>query len=588
MISGWWLWVAGLTAQAAGIRGQVVAAEDGSPVGPATVQIVNTALGGVEIDTDSRGTFSVDGLPPGRYRVRAVPSWRLDRVVRWHPSASDFCAATAIDLAENDTAEAVTIALPTGGRLRVQLLGPDGAPVEGATVWARPADDNSGQFDRPALTGVDGWAEVVGVDPDAPRGDWTVTVSSEGLPQQHLGGVYDRAEASRFPAPSAAGVDIGAHTLLAGIRVEGTVFGPDGPAAGGTAHVYSTSQVQSVPIGADGSYAATGLPPGEVIVWANVPGLAQTYAPDTDRPEARLPVPDEGATARGVDVHAPWEAIFVARFVDAGSGEPIPAVGGLLYNDSNTVGIGDAGREDGTLRIDRLHGGDWRLFAWAADQGYADDWIRDAGGAERVFPIEAGVENAPVELALAMASGATGRVVDEFGRPAVAQVVLVREDGVAVDDLTDALGEWATEGLPAGRWSLRAEPVAICPGDPAIVPWYYPGTPNPDWAQRIDIGAGEQLPQLTLTAPLDLDLDQMADTWEREQGLNPEIDDASADPDGDQYSNLDEYRLGTDPQLAEVVDTGCGCSGARQRPVQAVATLLTGLAAVCRSRRRRR
>ncbi|MBL8614687.1 MAG: carboxypeptidase regulatory-like domain-containing protein [Deltaproteobacteria bacterium] len=570
-------------ARAATLSGQVVAAESGAGVGPATVQIVNSALGGVELDSALDGSFRVEGLPAGRYRVRAVPSWRDDRAVRWHPSAVDFCAATAIDIAEDDVIEGVEVALPTGGRLQVQVLRPDGAPLEGATIWARPAEDSSGQYDRPALTGADGRATVVGIDLEAPAGEWTVTVSSEDLPQQLLGGTYDPAQALRFPAPTAAGVDAGTHQLLAGIRVSGTIFGPGGPASGGTAHVYSSSQVRSVPIGADGSYAARGLPPGEVIVWANVEGLAQTYYPDSDRPGERVPVADEGGFAEGVDLHAPREAVFFARFTDAETGAPIPEVGGLLYNDSNTVGIGDAGQPDGTLRIDRLHGGDWRLFAWAEDEGYTDDWVRESDGAERVFPIEPGVESPVFELALRLAAGGAGLVRDDRGQPAAVQVILVREDGLTVDDLTDATGAWEVDGLGAGSWSLRAEPVALCPGDPAVVPWYWPGTPNPDWAGRFTIGEGEQAPPITLVAPVDLDQDLMADQWEEEHGLNPALDDAAEDPDGDQYSNLDEYRLGTDPQSTTPVKTGCGCGGGA--PGSAVGALLA-LALTTRRRRR--
>lgn len=570
-------------AEAATLSGRVVAAESGAGVGPATVQIVNSALGGVELDSAPDGSFRVEGLPAGRYRVRAIPSWRDDRAVRWHPSSVDFCAATAIDIAEDDVIEDVDVALPTGGRLSVQVLRPDGAPLDGATVWVRPADDNSGQYDRPALTGADGRATVVGVDLAAPTGEWTVTVSSEDLPQQLLGGTYDPAQAQRFPAPTPAGVDAGTHQLLAGIRVSGTIFGPDGPVPGGTAHVYSSSQVRSVPIGADGRYAAAGLPPGEVIVWANVDGLAQTYYPDSDRPGERVPVAEEGGVAEGVDLTAPREAVFFARFTDAETGAPIPEVGGLLYNDSNTVGIGDAGLADGTLRIDRLHGGDWRLFAWAEDEGYTDDWVREEDGAERIFPIAPGVENPVVELALRMAAGGTGIVRDDRGQPAAVRVVLVREDGLTVDDLTGADGAWEVDGLGAGSWALRAEPVALCPGDPSVVPWYWPGTPNPDWAGRFTIGEGEQAPPITLVAPVDLDQDLMADLWEQEQGLDPARDDASEDPDGDQYSNLDEYRLGTDPFGREVVKTGCGCGGGA--PGTAAGALLA-FALTLRRRRR--
>ncbi len=56
---------------------------------------------------------------------------------------------------------------------------------------------------------------------------------------------------------------------------------------------------------------------------------------------------------------------------------------------------------------------------------------------------------------------------------------------------------------------------------------------------------------VTLRAiPNDADADGMADTWEAENGLNPSVDDSSADPDKDKKSNLAEFHAGTHPQLA--------------------------------------
>ncbi len=51
----------------------------------------------------------------------------------------------------------------------------------------------------------------------------------------------------------------------------------------------------------------------------------------------------------------------------------------------------------------------------------------------------------------------------------------------------------------------------------------------------------------------DTDSDGMPDVWEIDKGLDPEVNDANADPDGDEKTNLDEYLEGTNPAVYDEV-----------------------------------
>lgn len=105
-------------------------------------------------------------------------------------------------------------------------------------------------------------------------------------------------------------------------------------------------------------------------------------------------------------------------------------------------------------------------------------------------------------------------------------------------------------------------------------------TPGPHYLQALFVGDGLALQasrwvQVNLIGLTDTDGDGLPDFWEQQHGLDPNNpagpDGARGDPDGDRFTNLQEYLAGTDPQnrqsLLEILPLAAGGQLIRWRSV---------------------
>ena len=557
----------------------VVRSDDGAPLAGATVQVWDSALRGAETAADADGAFTFTDLPPGRYRLRATPSWRDNHVPRFLPDERDYCDSTVVTL-EADVTD-LAFALPAGATLAGLVTDAQGEPVAGKVIWALGADADTEGWGRPALSAPDGSFLISGIDaPPDGEGDHALYIDGDdAFPVQFYGPTYDEDLAT--PIAIAAGADrsVDDWTVLPGITVSGTVTGPAGPIADTDVHVYATSQVVTVQTDAAGRYTATGIPPGEVLAWASPDGHALTYYPDVDRPTDFVSVPNEGQSQAGVDLHPPYEAVLPLLLL--GDGAPLPGVQVLLYNDAHTVGQGNRTGEDGRVRLTSIYGGPKELYAWAGDLGFAEDWIRDDSGAVATIDVAPGEEAPELTLHIPPAAELRGTLTDEAGQPIVgAEVVASRADGELVRGTSEEGGAYVLSGLTPGDWLIQAHHSAFCPNDPGYVTVYYPQTVDPDAGEAWTITADEH-DTLDLILPNDDDHDQMGDPWEVANALDPRRDDSYEDPDGDGFPNLYEYRWGTDPNdPSTLTRRGCGCDK------EGSAAFLLALLPLIRRRRR--
>jgi hypothetical protein len=544
--------------QAVEVEGRVTD-QAGQPLQGATVYAYDLRLGYEKASTDEDGSYRITGLPAGLYRLRAVPGSTQHQVARAWPEAWSFCDGSLIELGDEPTT-GLDFELPDGALLRGALVDPQGEPLAGGLVTARGADSTTTGLARQAVSDLEGRFEIPGLD--VPVGDvalWTCEVELSGWPDQLLEGVYDDEEADIVEIPHQGEQDLGQWSLTPGVGAAGSVMGPDGPVQGASVHVYASSQVVTVGSDEDGLYEAWAVPPGSMLTWASADGLATTYWPDSDRPQGYLDVLEEGALQDGFDLTLPTQATLRGQLI---SEADLGDVTVLLYNDAHTVGRGALVEPDGSFVIDKLHEGAYQLYIYAADEGHLDDWWRDEGGEPAWIEVDGARDNELGLIVPPVGAWLEGRVTDQQGAPVYGAYVYASERGGEIVEVTstDRDGRFSIPGLVAGSWQLEVRYVAYCGRDPGYVTSYWEGQVYEARASFIELEEGGGRAGLDFTLPQDDDHDQMADDWEEEYGLDTGRDDASEDPDGDGYTNLEEYHLGTDPLAAWEDPSGpCGC-----------------------------
>ena len=573
------LWVLIPTALAGTLSGTITADDTGDGIEDVLVAAFDLRLDYDYVASSSDGSYILEDLPAGEYRVWAIPEGTVNRVPAFYPSGLTYCEGERVVIPADGEVSGVDFSLSEGGTITGRVVDSGGDPVPDVVVTAERTGDDLAGMSRAVRAEDDGSFTLAGLDlADGDGTDWICELDVDGWPLQFIGGAYDDDDADLVGVTIDGVTGLGDVALLDGILVTGTVTGPGGvPVEGASVHVYASSQVVSVETAADGTYEALGLPPGEALPWASADLLAQTYYPDADRPGSYLPAAEEGEVVEGADLSLPFGATLEVAL--DGDGD-LSGVTGLLYNDEGSVGFGDRADEDGLLSFSGLYGGDYRLYVFAAEEGYQDDYIRDADGEPAWFSIDDGDTPGPVSVALSPRASLSGTVEDEDGAPVYgAYVIAWPEDDLlgAAAAVTDRDGVWTLHGLDEGRWTLEARYAPYCLSDPGYVSVYWLDEINEDRAAPMSLVAGELREDIAFSMPHDDDHDLMGDTWEDAYGLDVGRDDSAEDPDEDGYTNLEEYLLGTDPTESAAAPLGCGCGEGSKAALWLVLPALMGL-----------
>jgi hypothetical protein len=532
--------------------------------------------------TDLEGRWRIEALPADTYRIRVLPPAGSEVSERWAGDTILACEADRIPVDEGEVS--VDVQLHLGARLAGTPIRTDGAlgPLVDGEIHVVPSWHREvGVATRVARTGLDGSFSVDGLvePPEGFEPTWLVEIQDGEVPGQFFQGAWTEDGATPVRATVEEPGELGAFDVFEGVTLTGVVRGPNGPVADGTVSVTSSRRTLAVPIAADGTWTASGLFPGELLVWAVSPGLGRTYWPDADRPAERVLATEGGEVIAGIDLLMPAESRLRGQII--GSGD-LTAVNVALVNDDGTVAHSAGLDASGVFVIPALRSGAWTLEVYGSEVGFVEGPLRDAAGERVSFEVPEADELDLGRVDVAAGASISGRAVALGSGEPVYGAAIIAESAGAVPVRRIAFtwidGTFEIPGLREGSWSLELAYAPFCVQDPGWIGVHWPGVIDGDLAGRVDLSAGERFTWDPVVPP-DADLDGMDDLWEVANGLDPSVDDATGDPDGDGFTNRQEYRLGTDPN--QVYERGCDCAGTR------VVLVLPALALFTRRRRGR-
>lgn len=390
------------------LRGKVTSNATSQPIAKARVSFSANQSGYMppQVQTDSQGVYILDGLRPGPGSANAYAEG-------FAPHGQPFTlTAESPKLDFQLDPEAIIFGF---------VVGPDGQPVEGATVGA----DIAGQ----QQTKKDGTFELKGLSAglrkiEAWKGDLVSATSTQEILQVTV----------------ASGEKSGPHTLSLkpGLTVRGVVRNKatGQPVAGANVSCWSREQ-RHAKTDASGKFSIGGLQPREVSLNIEMKGYFSS---------SKQVNPSEGGI---VEIELDPAAVVTGKVWLEKSGVPAPDahVQVRMGNSTHSTNAGADGsftlmvRGEGAARISAVKPP--YISALSPDEAMPID-IKYSG------------ENGPYELILQRGLGVAGTVLDKQTRSPIAGALVVAQSSARARATTDFSGRFTIDGIMEGRLSLVA------------------------------------------------------------------------------------------------------------------------------------
>ena len=430
------------------------------------------------------GSYSLDQLVPGTYRVFFLPSSESAYLAEWYLDAPDRDNATDVIVILDQTTANINGTLVVGGQVSGTVTDEGGTPLANMVVEAfrYEADLDSWVWEKDAFTEADGSYLIVGLEAGSYRLRFSAPNNRNYAPEWYDDvAEWDEATELLISQSQAIG-DIDAD-LAVGSSISGQVTDEQGNPLSGirvnalpldyAAELSTQLPILSIPTDAQGRYTVAGLPTGTYQVlfydegngiyareWyndASYRGQAQQIAvvtgQDTANIDAALAVGGRISGTVTDEASSPLANIWVdVEQYNPGTGlwEPI--------NGLNT----DSG---GNYTLNGLTAGQYRVRFDAWTGNYAVEWYDDSSTAGQATPVTVTLDQTSDQIDAALEAGGSisGRVTRQAdGAPIEYAAVEAHhyDSGTETWELvsqtsTEPDGTYAFNPLPAGNYRVK-------------------------------------------------------------------------------------------------------------------------------------
>ncbi|MEO7803915.1 MAG: carboxypeptidase regulatory-like domain-containing protein [Actinomycetota bacterium] len=345
------------------IRGSVTNAR-GEPVRWASVS-TRDGSGSYWSNTDATGSFVIDALPTGSYRVYFQAPYQFNYVSEYYNNRRLEGDADLVAVTAGAGVSGINAQLEDGGSITGRVTDEAGLPV--ANAWVNANGGGPPGVYRSATTNTQGNYTIVGL----PTGDYRVQFEGSygsGLVTEYYNNKSSYMEAnlvSVTEGQSTSGIDA---QLATGGSITGTVTGPTGqPLSNASVHATNldaSGLSEYTWTDSSGNYTLRGLPGGSYRVGFDGP-YRSNYAPEwfdnkTDYNLANPVAVTQGSVTAGINAQLSDGGTITGRVTNT-EGQPIVGVWVSASSDAGSYS-GSTTDSLGRYTIERLNTAIYRVY----------------------------------------------------------------------------------------------------------------------------------------------------------------------------------------------------------------------------------